>query len=116
MDSKDRQFLLDHSNWTESDLETLNEICIKLSGEELGVKDNLKMLWYEFTTYSKKGEKQKDWQNVGSDQVIEHWAMETSEDLHHFLSNFSFSGSEEEMNEMMELVEQADEILGKMIY
>lgn len=119
MDSKDKDFLFQHSNWTEAEIEELNSIAQYITGEDLDVKEKMKMLWTDFTINSKKGKKQKDWQEVGSDLIIEQWATEISEDLNWLTQNFQqgfFGHTEEDFEHALELVERADEILGKMIY
>lgn len=117
-DQRDRDFILAHSNLSEAQLERLNDLVSKITGNELDVKYELKRLWHETTDLSKKGKKQQDWHDYGSDQIIENWALNVHEDVYfHFEEDARFLNmSNEELLEYQAAVDEIDDILGEILY
>lgn len=124
MDISYRDFLIQHSNWNESDLETLDELSLLIFGEDLSTKEQFARLWKEVTGNAQKGQKQKQWQELGSDQIIQEWALMVSEEFNNWKNSqardekgrFMFNLPDYLQEDVLELIAEADEILGKMIF
>lgn len=127
--SKDNKDMINQmSGLSYEDIERLDYISNVFLGK--GINDNKTMndLWNEFTHYSKRGAKQKEWEMVGSDVIMEQWASELSSS---FYETFGFISKEktyrvegekqwknftdEELEMYRDLINEADEIFNKIL-
>lgn len=115
------------SGITYEEIENLDTISQYVLGKSINDINTMEDLWKDFTAYSKKGKKQTDWQNVGSDVIMEQWFSELSEELHSALEDWEVSVrnkdvyksnkyiSQEQYDNLVDAVNLADTILGSYI-
>ena len=106
----DINFVLEHTSLSVQDLNELNAIAEKLTGEGLNVKETMQQIWKDVTTNVRKGDKQTEWKAYGTDTAMQEWAMEISNQFHSNAENLL-----EDNDEIFELLNRADEILNKVI-
>lgn len=106
----DINFILEHTPLSVQDLNELNAIAERLTGEGLNVKETMQQIWKDVTTNVRRGDKQTEWKAYGTDTAMEEWAMEISNQFHSNAENLL-----EDNDEIFELLNRADEILSKVI-
>lgn len=92
----DRQLLYDLTNLKDSEIRSLEENISFLSGE-FNVSNTISSIYHELTdTIKGKGEKQKQWNELGSDQIISLWASSVVDNLDSMRSLIEFDDEMEE--------------------
>lgn len=109
MDKQDAEFLYDFSGLSIQQIERLEQIVYELTGDTINVKASMKQIWEDVTKPSKNGEKQKDWKEMGSDQIIEQWANDLENDIYNAVGDVLID-DEYSYN----LVEEASDILNTL--
>lgn len=94
---------------SQSDIERLEEIAQKYTGEGIDSKSILKGIWDDVTKPYKKGEKQEAWKEFGSDQIFEWWALDVKAEITNGFNNFEMT--QEALNDF----EEMNNILGQLI-
>ena len=92
----DRQMLYDLTGLTESQIAEL-ESNLEILGMEVNVSSLLTNIYHELTdTIEGKGEKDRQWNELGSDQQLDLWKSRIEENLGYYKEAYEFTDWQEE--------------------